>query len=65
MTPWEIELIDEMPNEFTFIGDDTYVQRKDIHEVEYHSLDGYQTFRGYECHRREINDLEYHQITNH
>ena len=65
MTSWEPELIDEMPNEFTFIGDNVCIQRKDIHEVEYHSLDGYQIYRGYECYRREISKSEYHQITNH
>ena len=61
---WELELLEEMPNEFERTERGTYVQRKEVTEVEYHSLDGYQTFRGYECFKREIPETEYLLITN-
>lgn len=63
-TEWELELCDELPMEFTMTNNSTYIQRKDIHEVEYHSLDGYQIFRGYECFSREITKSDYETITN-
>lgn len=59
MTQWEEELCETQPEEFTPTTKDTYIQRKDIHEVEYHSLDGTQTFKGYECLSREITRAEY------
>jgi hypothetical protein len=61
---WEFELCEEKPNEFTLTDHNTYIQREDIHEIEYHSLDGYQTFKGYECRSREITTTEYASITN-
>lgn len=64
MNKWENELLEVRPNEFTKVDENTYLQRKDIHEVEYHSLDGEQTFKGYECFVREITVSEYIQLTN-
>ena len=61
---WELELLEEIPEEFTKTERGTYVQRKEVTEVEYHSLDGYQTFHGYECFKREIPEKEYLLITN-
>lgn len=52
---WEPELCDHKPEEFTFLQNGDCVQRKDIHEVEYHALDGSQTFKGYECYSRIIS----------
>lgn len=65
MSKWEVELLDEMPEEFTLTKDGTYIQRTHIHEVEYRSLDGLQKYRGYECFSRELTMSEYNQITNH
>lgn len=62
---WELELCEDLPEEFTLTQRNTYLQRKDIHEVKYHSLDGMQTFHGYECFVREIPISEYNLITNH
>lgn len=59
MSNWEPELCEDKPEEFTRINPTTYIQRKDIHEVEYHSLDGTQAFRGYECLSREISNTDY------
>ena len=59
MSIWVPELCETMPKEFMFLSDGTCVQRKDIHEVTYHSLDGYQSFKGYECYRRLITWDEY------
>lgn len=64
-TEWELELLEERPEEFTKLDNGNYVQRKEVTEVEYHSLDGYQTFRGYECFKREISEKDYLLITNH
>lgn len=61
---WTLELLEERPEEFTRTDNGTYIQRKDVYEVEYHSLDGYQTFRGYECFKRELTEPEYLLITN-
>lgn len=54
-TEWEPELTDTKPEEFEFLESGVCVQRKDIHEVEYHALDGSQTFKGYECLSRLIS----------
>ena len=59
MSDWEPELLESLPEEFTKLGEDLYVQRKDIHEVTYHSLDGSETFKGFECFSREISQAEY------
>lgn len=61
---WELELLDERPLEFTKLNNGNYIQRKEVVEVEYHSLDGYQTFKGYECFKREISEQDYLLITN-
>ena len=64
MTDWTLELLDEFPEEFTATSYGKYIQRTEITPVEYHSLDGYQTFRGYECFRRELTKAEYDRLTN-
>ena len=62
MTEFEPELCDKEPPMFELTSKGTYIQRKDIHEVEYHSLDGSQTFKGYECYSREISKDELDEI---
>ena len=62
MLVFEPELSDSRPEEFTLLDDGSYVQRIDIHYVEYHSLDGSQTFKGYECLSRVISKEEYEKI---
>lgn len=63
MTEFEPELCDQKPQEFTRLDDATYIQRTDIHYVEYHSLDGTDSFKGYECLSRVISKDEYNKIT--
>ncbi|MBO7450617.1 MAG: hypothetical protein J6U54_09630 [Clostridiales bacterium] len=58
MTEWLPELLDYKPEEHTLLPDGSVIQRRDIHEVEYHALDGSQTFRGYECFSRTISNTE-------
>lgn len=62
MTEFEPELCDQKPQEFTKLDNDTYIQRTNIHYVEYHSLDGTQTFKGYECFSRVISKEEYKKL---
>ena len=65
MTTWEPELCDELPKAFEKVSEDKYIQRKDIHEVVYHSLDGNDQFSGYECYKRELTHIEYlHVLAN-
>ena len=59
MTTWEPELCETMPPKFEKVSEDKYIQRKDIHEVGYHSLDHSEHFTGYECYRRELTRHEY------
>lgn len=61
---WEVELCENKPERFTLTDRNTYIQRENIQEVEYHSLDGFQTFKGFECYCREITIPEYAAITN-
>ena len=63
MALWIPELCESLPMEFVKLDDGNYIQRKDIRECEYHSLDGYQTFAGYECYSRIITPLEYEELT--
>lgn len=62
MTEFEPELCDQKPQEFTKLDNDTYIQRTNIHYVEYHSLDDTQTFKGYECFSRVISKEEYKKL---
>jgi hypothetical protein len=64
MKEWILELLEEIPEEFTVTENGDYIQRKDVTEVEYHSLDGYQSFHGYECLRRNLTESEYYQLTS-
>lgn len=59
MTTWEPELCDKLPRQFEKVSEDKYIQRKDIHHVVYHAMDGSESFSGYECYRRELNYFEY------
>ena len=63
MREWELELLEVRPNEFTKVDENTYLQRKDITEVEYHSIDERQSFKGFECYVRELTMSEYEQLT--
>lgn len=62
MTIWEEEFCIEKPNEFTLTVNGKYIQRKDIHEMTYHSLDGNDKLSGYECFSREITKEEYIEL---
>ena len=62
MTNRTPELCEFKPEEFTMVNSNTYIQRKDIHEVGYNSLDGNQTFIGYECYSREISKEEFNKL---
>ena len=60
MTDWEPELCDFRPDEFTYIEkENVYIQRQNIQEIEYHAIDGSETFHGYECFSRKISYDEY------
>lgn len=61
-TEWEPELLDAKPEEFTPLPNGNYIQRRDIRYVEYHSLDGSDGFKGYECLSREISTTEYNLL---
>lgn len=65
MTDWEPELCESYPLQFEKIGNDRYIQRTNIHDVEYHSLNDDQVFKGYECFRREISYHEYLVVQVH
>lgn len=62
MTTWVPELCDKLPKQFEKVSENKYIQRKDICHVVYHSLDGTESFEGYECYKREITYLEYLQV---
>lgn len=62
MTSWEPELCETRPPKFEKVSENKYIQRKDIHEVGYHALDGSNHFTGYECYRRELNQHEYFYV---
>lgn len=52
---WEIEFCETKPDPVTYNPEkDTYILRKEIHEVRYNSLDGYDSLSGYECFYKEI-----------
>lgn len=56
---WKKEQCAERPAELQTISYDTYIERKDIREVEYPEMDGEGIYTAWECTSREIGITEY------
>lgn len=56
---WKKELCAAQPVELQLISNDTYIERKDISEVEYPATGGMDAYTGWECTSREIGTTEY------
>lgn len=51
-----------MPEELQSVAPDTYIQRKDIVEVEHEATEEMEAYTSYECMSREISVSEYNML---
>ena len=62
MKEWSKERCSEKPEELQLIAPDTYIERKDIVEVQYEETEDVPAYTDYECMSREISVSEYNMI---
>ena len=63
MTDWKQEISPQQPPELQVIGNNLYMERKNIREVEVHPIDeGQEPYTQWESDSREITFDEYHML---
>ena len=62
MKEWSKEICSEKPEELQLIAPDTYIERKDIVEVQHEETEDMPAYTDYECMSREISVSEYNMI---
>ena len=62
MKEWSKERCSEKPEELQLVAPDTYIERKDIVEVQYEETEDMPAYTDYECMSREISVSEYNMI---
>ena len=62
MKEWTKEICSEKPEELQLIAADTYIQRKDIVEVNNDATEECEAYKSFECMSREISVNEYNML---
>ena len=62
MTEWKEERLSQEPPELQEIGNEMYMQRKDIKEVSHEQSDGMDAYTDWECMCRKITRAEYNML---
>ena len=62
MKEWTKERCSEKPEQLQLIAPDTYIERKDIVEVQHEETEYMPAYTDYECMSREISVSEYNMI---
>ena len=62
MKQWREERCAELPEELQLISDNTYMQRKDIVEINHEDSDNMPAYKEYVCQSREITISEYEML---
>lgn len=62
MKQWNEEHCSTEPEELQLIADSTYIQRKDIHEVEHEETEETPAYTEWVCQSREISVSEYEML---
>lgn len=64
MKEWSKERCSEKPEQLQLIAPDTYIERKDIVEVQHEESEDMPAYTDYECMSREISVSEYQMLQN-
>lgn len=64
MKEWSKERCSEKPEELQLVAPDTYIERKDIVEVQHEETEDMPAYTDYECMSREISVSEYQMLQN-
>ena len=62
MKEWSKERCSEKPEELQLVAPDTYIERKDIVEVQHEETEDMPAYTDYECMSREISASEYQML---
>ena len=62
MKEWSKERCSEKPEELQLVAPDTYIERKDIVEVQHEETEDMPAYTDYECMSREISMSEYQML---
>ena len=62
MKEWSKERCSEKPEQLQLIAPDTYIERKDIVEVQHEETEDMPAYTDYECMSREISMSEYQML---
>ena len=62
MKEWSKERCSEKPEQLQLVAPDTYIERKDIVEVQHEETEDMPAYTDYECMSREISVSEYQMI---
>ena len=62
MKEWSKERCSEKPEQLQLIAPDTYIERKDIVEVQHEETEDMPAYTDYECMSREISVSEYQML---
>ena len=62
MKEWSKERCSEKPEELQLVAPDTYIERKDIVEVQHEETEDMPSYTDYECMSREISVSEYQML---
>ena len=64
MKEWSKEICSEKPEQLQLIAPDTYIERKDIVEVQHEETEDMAAYTDYECMSREISVSDYNMISS-
>lgn len=62
MKEWKQERCASQPDELQRVSNDTYIQRRDIREVNHEAVEGQEAYTDWECESREISVSEYEML---
>lgn len=62
MKEWSKERCSEKPEQLQLVAPDTYIERKDIVEVQHEETEDMPAYTDYECMSREISVSEYQML---
>lgn len=62
MQDWKKEVSAHQPSPLEIVAPDTYIQRKDITEVQHEKTENRDAYTDYECMSREISVSDYNML---
>ena len=62
MTGWKKEICSDRPLELQTVAPNTYIERRDIEEVEHEATEGTEAYTDWECESRFLSVDEYNMM---